>query len=200
MIIIIYLKVECASKNVRPWQVFFSIGLKVVVGKRGYKINNRTIKGALQWVASLITSSIDSSPCIPSNLFLVLYAFYPCEILQLVVIFNIRSSSSKADFEFKNLLIFWMLEVLLVPYLEFILLCCYLVRLKSQIVFLSFQWAWDFQSWCLDTWYGILFFLYRWPWKFRSNLSNSPRSWNSGTRVCPRSFKPIWMFRTSQKN
>ena len=86
----------CKAK-VCPWYVFYFTGLMVVVGRPGYRIDSRTIKGGSQ-VSSLIVSFVESSNhCILASCFLVLVWFY-LWVLELMVILMTSSSSSKTEF------------------------------------------------------------------------------------------------------
>ena len=70
----------------------------VVVGRPGYRIECRTIKGGSQ-VSSLIASFIESSNhCILASYFLVIVWFLSSWDLALLVIFLTTSSSSKTEF------------------------------------------------------------------------------------------------------
>ena len=69
----------------------------VVVGRPGYRIDSRTIKGGSQ-VSSLIVSFVESSNhCILASCFLVL-VWFSLWVLELMVIFMTSLSSSKAEF------------------------------------------------------------------------------------------------------
>ena len=72
----------------------------VVVGRPGYRIDNRTIKKGSQ-VSNLTVSSerAQTFAYLASYLFLFLFGFYPCENLELVMISMTNSNSPKTDFE-----------------------------------------------------------------------------------------------------
>ena len=89
----------CKTK-VYPWQVFYFTGLMVVVGRPGYRIDCRTIKGGSQ-VSSLIVSFVESSNhCILASSLLVLVWFFSLWDLELLVILLTSSSSSKTEFAY----------------------------------------------------------------------------------------------------
>ena len=70
----------------------------VVVGRPGYRIDNRTIKRGSQ--VSNLTVSFERAQTfayLASYLSWFLFGFYPCEDLELVVILMTSSSSSKTD-------------------------------------------------------------------------------------------------------
>ena len=70
----------------------------VVVGRLGYRIDYRTIKGGSQ-VSSLIILFIESSNhCILASPFLVLVWCFSLRVLELMVIFTTSLSSSKMEF------------------------------------------------------------------------------------------------------
>ena len=69
----------------------------VVVGRPGYRIDSRTIKGGSQ-VSSLIVSFVESSNhCILASCFLVL-VWFSLWVLELMVILMTSLSSSKTEF------------------------------------------------------------------------------------------------------
>ena len=70
----------------------------VIVGRLGYRIVCRTIKGGSQ-VGSLIVSLVESSNhCILASSFLVLVWVFSLWVLELMVILMTSSSSSKTEF------------------------------------------------------------------------------------------------------
>ena len=96
-IVIILLKWTMCKPKVCPWYVFYFIGLRVVVGRPGYRIVCRTIKGGSQ-VGSLIVLLVESSNhCILASCFLVL-VWLSLWVLELMVILMTSLSSSKAEF------------------------------------------------------------------------------------------------------
>ena len=70
----------------------------VLVGRPGYRINNRTIKRGSQVSILTVSFKESSNLCIFGIIpFLAFIWFYPCEDLELVVILMASSSSSKMD-------------------------------------------------------------------------------------------------------
>jgi hypothetical protein len=110
-IVIILLKLNAQGKGMILIG-FHSYCLMVLVVRPGYRIGRLSIKRGSR-VSNLIVSFGESSNlCILGIIFLGSYLFYPCELLELVVISMTSSSSSKMVFCMKHLLCFWCLEVL----------------------------------------------------------------------------------------
>jgi hypothetical protein len=98
-------QVECARQSYDLDRVSFIPVSQC--GRPGFRIDSRTIKRGSR-VSNLFVSFRESSNlCILGIIFIGSYlAFFPCEVLELVVILMTSSSSSKTDFLWKTCCVF----------------------------------------------------------------------------------------------
>jgi hypothetical protein len=138
----------------------------VLVVRPGYRIGSRTIKRGSR-VSNLIVSFGESSnlhTC--HHLSWFFFGFYPCEVLELVVIFMTSSSSSKTDFAWNSYRVFVVWR-----FYRFIFIA------KSNLLSFGF---------ILLCW-TMMF--YGWSCRARCGDSNEPKIIENGVRM-----QKLWQF------